>query len=129
MKKIIITIIFFLVLSVPAFGSDWKQVGTGPNNNPIYLDVDNILTKNKRYRIWWKIRYNTPEKNDSGKLMVEVHINSEINCSERTEKTLSRVNYFEDGSNESFNFKSLKAKPTGITPDSVIYRLSKIVCD
>jgi hypothetical protein len=60
--------------------------------------------------------------------MVEVHINSEINCSERTEKSLSRVNYFEDGSNESFNFKSLKAKPTGITLGSVIDRLSEIVC-
>jgi len=47
MKKIVMAIIFFLVLSVPAFGSDWKQVGTGPNDNPIYLDVDNILTKNK----------------------------------------------------------------------------------
>ncbi|MFZ2198703.1 MAG: surface-adhesin E family protein [Thermodesulfovibrionales bacterium] len=125
MQRIIIAIISFLVLSIPVFGSDWKQVGTGPNDNPVYLDIDRILTKNKNYRVWWKVKYNTPEKNDSGKLIVEALINSEINCSKRTFKNLSVRKYFKDG---DFDSGISNAEHTGIQPDSVIDMLSKILC-
>src|SRR5574340_305310 len=103
MKRIIIVIISFLILSMPVFGADWRQLGTGPNDNPIYLDLDTILTKNKSYRVWWKVKYNTPEKSDGGKLIVEALINSEINCSNRTFKNLSVKKYFEDGAFDSGN--------------------------
>jgi len=125
MKKIIIAIISFLVLSMPAFGSDWKQVGADKDKT-YYLDMDGVVKKNKTVKFWYKIKFNTPEKKVSGKLIVEQLINVEINCSERDYYKWSMLNYFTDGSSDSKNYKD---EPTSIEPGSVMDAMSKILCE
>ena len=123
-------ILFFAFLNVPAFASNWVDVG-GNANVHLQLDRDSIRRIGPKVKVWTTWKFTAPQTNAGTGNVYQMARDLDVyNCDEGTTAMLQQIQYAPDGITVTDNLvqQEARGKYQDVAPDTFGESIMKLVC-
>lgn len=120
----LITTAALAMVATPAFAANWIYVAENGNGAVFYYDTETMQRSGNEVTVWQRQDYSRDrtQKAREGRML------KRYNCVARTVTLISGINYFPNGTSESFDIPHFRQEASSIVPETMAEGVLQAVC-